>query len=130
MRDELFTAGVLLVVFLLILTLQSKLSLWVSRTQLKYKKYVRFLVGLIFPLMYFFIVKNSAGYLKGPISQIIFISVAYYYLGYYFIKNLLEPLRIGYVPWNFFSYILLLIATVFLMLIRLNETMFKSHEIQ
>ncbi len=80
--------------------------------------------------MYFIIAKNSAGYLGGAISQIIFMSVAYYYLGYYFIKNLLDPLKIGYVPWNFFSYILLLIASGFLMLIGLNETMLKSHEIQ
>ncbi len=39
-------------------------------------------------------------------------------------------MKLGYVPWNFFSYLLLLIASVFLMLIGLNETMLKSHEIQ
>jgi len=117
------------VVLLLTLVLQGKLSVWVSKLEWKHKSYASFLIGLIFPLIYLVIVKNSAGYLKGSKSQIIFNSVAYYYLGYYFIKNLLDPLRLGYVPWNFFSYILLLIASVFLMLIGLNAFILKSPEI-
>jgi len=129
LRDELFTAAVLLVVLILILVLQGKLSAWVSKTDWKYKKYVHFLAGLIFPLIYLLLVKNAAGYLKGPISQIVFTSVAYYYLGYYFIKTLLDPLKLGYVPWNFFSYLLLLIATIFLMLIGLNTITINSPEI-
>ena len=128
-KDEIFTTSVLLVLLIVILVMQARVSEWVSKQQWKYKKYVRFLVGLIFPLIYFLIVKNSADYLTGSISEIIFTSVAYYYLGHYFIKNLLEPLKLGYVPWNFFSYVLLLIASVFLMLIGLNAFTIKSPHI-
>lgn len=130
LRDELFTAAVLLIVLLLIVTLHGKLSVWVSKSEWKYKKYSHFLIGLISPLIYFLIVIYSKGFLGGSISQILFTSVAYFYLGYYFIKYLLEPLRIGYIPWNFFSYVLLLIASIFLMLTGLNTLVFKSPEIQ
>lgn len=128
-RDEGITSAVFITVFLFIIVLQSRTSSWVSQDKWKYKKYWRFFIGLTFPLIYFLIVKNSEGYLKGAISQIVFMSVAYFYLGYYFIKNLLEPLRIGYIPWNLFSYIFLLIATGFVMLINLNGLVLKSPEI-
>ncbi|MEX0999706.1 MAG: hypothetical protein WD000_07080 [Thermodesulfobacteriota bacterium] len=45
LRDELFTAAVLLVVLLLIVTLHGKLSVWVSKSEWKYKKYSHYRSG-------------------------------------------------------------------------------------
>ncbi|MGB3729929.1 MAG: mechanosensitive ion channel domain-containing protein [Thermodesulfobacteriota bacterium] len=129
-RDEGVAFLILLLVFLLIIVLQARASKWLSKEGWKYKTYGRFLIGLIFPLIFFLIVKYSTGHLKGPVSQILFTSIAYIYLGYYFIKSLLGSLKIAHIPWNLFSYILLVSAAVFLTVIDLNRFIFKDNEIE
>jgi small-conductance mechanosensitive channel len=130
LRDELFTSAILLAVLLLIFTLHRKLTSRILGRDWKYKRYASFLVVLIFPLLFLLIVKYSAGHLKGVVSLVVFTSVAYFYLGYNLIKSLLEPLRIGFVPWSLFSYLLLILTCAFLMLIDLNSIILKSPEIE
>jgi len=129
LREEGVTFAILFVLLLFVIVLQARISSRISNTQIQYKKYIGFLTGLVFPLIYLLIVRYSSGYFKGSVSQIIFTSVAYFYLGYYFIKNLLEPLRMGHVPWNLFSYVLLALASVCLMLVNLNSLAFKNPDI-
>lgn len=121
LKIELLTTVLLLGVLLLVIILQARVSVWLSRTRWNNNKYIAFLIGLIFPFIYYFIVKYSSEYLNGSIAHIVFSSVAYFYLGYYIIKYLLVALKIEYVPWKLLSYILLVVASGFLMLIGLNK---------
>ena len=130
LRNEIFTSAILLAVLLLIFTLHRKLTSRISARGWKYQRYADFLIVLIFPLIYLLVVKGSAGYLKGAVSLAVFTSIAYFYLGYNLIKSLLEPLRIGFVPWSLFSYLLLIITCTFVMLIDLNSVILKSPEIE
>ncbi len=130
LRDEIFTTAILLAVLLLIFTLHRKLTSLISAWGWKYKRYANFLIVLIFPLIYLLIVKGSAGHLNGTVSLAVFTSVAYFYLGYNLIKSLLEPLRIGFVPWSLFSFLLLIITCTFVMLIDLNSVILKSPDIE
>lgn len=129
-RAESITFVILLVFFLIIIFLHKKAVSFILRSDWKFKSYGVFLIGLIFPLIYLIIVKHSGGYLKGSMAIIFFNSLAYYYLGFYLIKNMLEPLKISYVPWNFFAYILLAITVVFVMLLKLNDLVFDNPAIQ
>lgn len=129
-RAESITFVILFALFFIILFLHKKLAGFISHSDWKFKSYGVFLLGLIFPLIYLLIVKHSGGYLKGSIAIILFNSLAYYYLGFYLIKNLLEPLKISYVPWNLLAYILLAITVSFVMLLKLNDLVFDNPEIQ
>lgn len=129
LMDEIVTSAVYLVILILIIVMQQRFSRWVSGEDWKYKQYICFLISLIFPLIYYLIVHISSGYLRGSMSQIVFTVVAYFYLSYYFIKNLLGALKINYIPWNIFSYILLVVAALCWTLIDLNNFSFKNNEI-
>ena len=130
LRNEIFTSAILLAVLLLIFTLHRKLTSRISARGWKYQRYADFLIVLIFPLIYLLLVKGSFGYLKGAVSLAVFTSIAYFYLGYNLIKSLLEPLRIGFMPWSLFSFLLLIITCTFVMLIDLNSVILKSPEIE
>ena len=130
LRNEIFTSAILLAVLLLIFTLHRKLTSRISARGWKYQRYADFLIVLIFPLIYLLLVKGSVGYLKGAVSLAVFTSIAYFYLGYNLIKSLLEPLRIGFMPWSLFSFLLLIITCTFVMLIDLNSVILKSPEIE
>lgn len=130
LRDEIFTSAILLAVLLLIFTLHRKLTSLISAREWKYQRYAVFLVVLIMPLIYLLLVKGSAGHLKGMVSLSVFTSIAYFYLGYNLIKSLLDPLKIGFVPWSLFSFLLLVITCTFVLLIDLNSAILKSPEIE
>ncbi len=129
-KDELAAAAVLLVVFVVTLLVHKKAIGFLLRTQWKFKPYVLFLIALVFPLIYILIVIGAAPHLKGGLTLILFSSLAYFYLGFYLIKNLLEPLRINSVPWKIISYVLLLLTVIFNALVDLNTQFFKSPDLQ
>ena len=129
LRNEAVTAAALGVLLILVLILHRKASRFMADRDWRAGAYVRFVAGLIFPLIYLLLVRSSSGYLKGGVGVVLFHSLAYFYLGYFFIRSLLVPLRIGFVPWNFISYLLLLLAVLFRTLTDLNALYFKNEAI-
>ncbi|MEQ9619062.1 MAG: mechanosensitive ion channel [Deltaproteobacteria bacterium] len=128
-RNEAVTAAALGVLLVLVLILHRKGTRFIGDREWRVGTYARFVVGLVFPLIYLLLVSSSSAYLKGEASVVFFHSLAYFYLGYFFIRSLLVPLRISFVPWNMISYLLLLLAVVFLMLTELNALYFKNEAI-
>jgi len=124
--QEAVTAAALAVLLILVWILHAKTAGFIAGKDWKLKTYAEFVAGLLFPLLYLLLVTVSSRYLKGEVGIIVFRSAAYVYLGYYFIKSLLKPLHIGYVPWNLISYLLLLFAVFFLALLDLNAAIFKN----
>ncbi len=125
--QEAVTAGALAVLLILVFILHGKTSRVISERQWRVKTYARFVAGLIFPLFYLILVTVSSRYLTGGASLVFFHTLAYFYLGFFFIRSLLVPLNLSYIPWNIISYILLISVCVFLMLTHLNVLFFK-HE--
>jgi small-conductance mechanosensitive channel len=128
-KDEFLTAVLLLTILIIVVLLQNKAVGLLSRTEWRFKSYGIYLSGLFFPFMYLVIVRVAGGYLKGELSFILFESIAYFYLGAYIIRTLLDPLEISYVPWNAISYFLLLIAAIFGTLANLDAHFIHDAEI-
>lgn len=128
--NESFTAAVLLAVFLIVLVLHKKAAAILKHLGREFNSYGLFLIGLVFPLIYLVIMKAADTYFQGKFAVILFQAVAYFYLGFYLVKNLLKPLKISIVPWNFISYILLFLTVFFFLLLSLNAHFFHNTDLQ
>lgn len=124
--QEAVTAAVLGALLILVIVLHGRTSRVISERDWGAGIYSRFVTGLIFPLIYLMLVTFSSHYLRGAASLVVFETIAYLYLGFFFLRSLLVPLKLGYVPWNAVSYVLLVSACFFLLLGDMNALFFED----
>ena len=129
-RQELVSTAVLLAALIIVLFVHAKASGRLSEASFRFNRYARFTVNLVFPLLYFLIVRYSAGYLGGLMATTVFVSVAYFYLGYNLIRSFVTPLEGSYVPWSLISYVLLCAVALLVASIDINAIVYDSEEIE
>jgi small-conductance mechanosensitive channel len=128
--QEIKSSVVLGLIFISIFLLHKKTGNILSRRVEKNKSYIFFLNDLVFPFLYLLITSIAGISLKGRFSLILFNSIAYFYIGFFIIRNLLKLLNILYLVWSVFSYALLLLSIASLSLLDLNDSFFKNTQIQ
>ncbi len=127
---ELVTAASLVIILAFLIVAQKKVRNLISKRVEKNKSLILLLNDLVFPGLYLIIIYIAKDVSRGAVSLIIFNSIAFLYLGYMLFRNLLRPLSLDNLPWNLSSYILLLIATLGLALLNLNDKYFVSPELE
>jgi small-conductance mechanosensitive channel len=127
---ELVTAASLVIILAFLIVAQKKVRSLISKRVEKNKSLILLLNDLVFPGLYLIIIYIAKDVSRGAVSLIIFNSIAFLYFGYMLFRNLLRPLSLDNLPWNLSSYILLLIATLGLALLNLNDKYFASPELE
>src|SRR6266849_5343518 len=125
-NQEITSALVLSLILVFIFLLHKKTGNILSKRVEKHKSYIFFLNDLVFPFLYLLITNIAGISLKGKFSLILFNSIAYFYIGFFIIRNLLKLLNIRYLLWSVFSYALLLLSIASLALLDLNDSFFKN----
>lgn len=122
---ELTTFAVLLFALLIFILVQVKAKKYATSDEV-FSFYEFMLLDLVLPLLYIFLVKYSAGYLEGGISQELFTVVSYFYIGNSLIQSgFLYSDRRNFF-WKIVSIVLLTLSLLSLLLIMYNSRLVNS----
>jgi small-conductance mechanosensitive channel len=128
-NQEITSSVVLGLILVSIFLLHKKTGNMLSNRVEKHSSYIFFLNDLVFPFLYILITNIAGISLKGKFTLILFNSIAYFYIGFFIIRNLLKLLNIRNLLWSVFSYALLLLSIASLSLLNLNDSFFKNTQI-
>lgn len=123
--QELYTAGVLFIVFLFFLFVQNRAKKYVTKDKV-FSFYEFLLLDLVLPLLYIFFVQYSSIYLGGRISQVFFTVIAYLYIGNSLIQSGFLYSDKKDFSWKVVTLVLLTLGLLSLLFIKLNVQLLKS----
>ncbi len=128
-NNELTTFISITVILLILIVVQQKISSAVDIHDYAKEGYFLFLIDLIFPIIFLiFIVYVAPLFLTGEFSLILLKSVAYLYLAFFFIRNLIKLGSFKYIPWGLLIYVLTIFSVFAYLILSLNTSFSNNAE--
>lgn len=118
---------ILSIVFVSLVFLKRKVQGLIRTPREGQRAFYLLIADTFFPVLFLVAVLISKVFLKGSILFAFFDPLAYFYMGFYIIRNLLRYLRVGFFSW--ILYILLLFAVLSLFIGNLNDLYIKNAQL-
>jgi small-conductance mechanosensitive channel len=128
-NNELTTFISLTVILLILIVAQQKIRSAVDTHDYARERYFLFLIDLIFPIIFLvFVLYIAPLFLTGTFSLILFKSVGYLYIAFFFIRNLIKLGSFQYIPWGLLIYVLSIFSVFANLVLNVNSAFSNNTE--